>query len=80
MGLTDNYNVLTLVLVSSLAVLAAVWISFYSLRRYEIAVALILLSPWAGCSYPTAASSITMRSSHFDDWSPNDAERSRCRR
>jgi len=48
MGLTENYSMLTLVLVSSLAVLAAVWISFCSLRRYEIAIALMLLSPWAG--------------------------------
>jgi O-antigen ligase len=47
MPFLEHYDNLTVVLVFLISALIAISILFYSLKRYEIAIILILLSPWA---------------------------------
>jgi hypothetical protein len=47
MGFIENYDISVLILLSFIVSLAAISIIFCSTKRYEIAIALILLSPWA---------------------------------
>lgn len=47
MNFFENGDILTIVLLSAIGLLIAAVIIFYSLKKYELAIALILLSPWA---------------------------------
>ena len=47
MNFLENCNILTFILLSAIVLLIALFILFYSLKRYELAIVLILLSPWA---------------------------------
>ncbi len=47
MSFLENCDILTFTLLSAIVLLIALFILFYSLKRYELAIVLILLSPWA---------------------------------
>lgn len=47
MDFIENYDISTLILLSFIVLLVAISIIFCSIKRYEIAIAMILLSPWA---------------------------------
>lgn len=46
MSFLGDYDILILILLSFIFLLIAISIFFFSLRRYELAITLILLSPW----------------------------------
>jgi O-antigen ligase len=47
MSFLENCDILTFTLLSAIVLLIALFILFYSLKRYELAIVFILLSPWA---------------------------------
>jgi len=47
MGFIENYDISVLILLTFIVSLVAISIIFCSIKRYEIAIAMILLSPWA---------------------------------
>jgi O-antigen ligase len=47
MSLLENYDILTMALLAGIGLLITTVVIFYSSKRYELAIALILMSPWA---------------------------------
>lgn len=46
MGIFENYGILTLIILFSIVLFIYISIFFWSLKRYEVVITLMLLSPW----------------------------------